>query len=201
MHISIIAGSHRPNSQSARVGKYLQAQLQQLSPDTTTDLIDLAGNPLPLWDESAWQADGAVARAFAPYAQKLRASDGLVVISPEWAGMAPPALKNFLLLATEAEVGHKPATIVTVSSSRGGSYPVDELRHSGYKNNKILWLPEHLIVRDVADKFGAVSSGKDDDYLRARATFALKQLLAYASALVAVRQSGVTADKAFPFGM
>lgn len=201
MHIAIISGSHRAASQSRRVADYLATRLA-LRDAATTDIIDLAGNPLPLWDESAWQADSALSRQWQPYAQRLQATDGLVVISPEWAGMAAPGLKNFLLFASAADVGHKPALIVTVSAARNGVYPVNELRTSGYKNNKLLYIPEHLIVRDVAAMFaGDAPSGTDDAYLRERADYALNILLAYSAALGPVRQSGVTVHKKFANGM
>ena len=202
MPIAIISGSHRTDSQSRRVADYLAARLAQLSNDAPADIIDLAGNPLPLWDESAWEADSALGRQWQPYANRLQAADGLVVISPEWAGMAAPGLKNFLLFTAPADVGHKPALIVTVSAARGGAYPVNELRTSGYKNNKLLYIPEHLIVRDVATMLaGPEPSGKDDSYLRDRADFALNILLAYSAALAPMRQSGVTANKKFAHGM
>jgi azobenzene reductase len=201
MHIALIAGSHRPHSQSGRIGTYIAGRLATLQPSTSTDLIDLGGNPLPLWDESAWQKDGAAATAFAPYAARLIKADGLVIISPEWAGMVAPGLKNFLLYTHESQVGHKPALITTVSSGRGGSYPVNELRTSGYKNNKILYIPEHIIVRDAEKIFVEGSSHGDDGYLRGRVDFALKILLAYTDALKPLRTSGIVADKAFPFGM
>ncbi len=202
MPIAIISGSHRADSQSRRVANYLAARLKALDKTTTPDIIDLAGNPLPLWDESVWEADSALSQQWQPYAKRLQAADGLVVISPEWAGMAAPGLKNFLLFTSAADVGHKPALIVTVSAARGGAFPVNELRTSGYKNNKLLYIPEHLIVRDVATIFaGPEPSGQDDTYLRERADFALNILLAYSVALGPVRQSGVTAHKKFANGM
>ena len=202
MHITIISGSHRPNSQSSRVANYLASRLPALASATTTDVINLAGNPLPLWDESAWQAGSPLQQLWQAYATRMRAADGLIVISPEWAGMVPPGLKNFLLFCSADDVAHKPALIVTVSASRGGAYPVNELRTSGYKNNKILYLPEHLIVREAATVFSdAVPAHKEDTYLRERADFCLNILLAYSTACERIRQSGVTVDKKFPFGM
>jgi NAD(P)H-dependent FMN reductase len=202
MHIAIISGSHRNNSQSGRIGRYLETALKKIDDSTTTTTIDLAGNPLPLWDESAWQPGSALQKLWQPIAEKLRAADGFIVISPEWAGMVPAGLKNFFLFATPKDVGHKPALIVGVSASRGGAYPVEELRISSYKNNKISYLPEHLIVRDAEKMFvGDSAATPEDGYIRNRADFALKILLGYTSALQTVRASGVTEHKDFPFGM
>jgi NAD(P)H-dependent FMN reductase len=202
MHYALISGSHRQNSQSSRVATYLAQRLQAQESGSTTDIINLAGNPLPLWDESAWQAGSALQLQWQPYSDRLKKADGLVVIAPEWAGMVPPGLKNFFLFASPPEVGHKPALIVTVSASRGGSYPVEELRISSYKNNKIAYLPEHLIVQNVDKKFATEQPVDDDDkYLRGRADFALRNLIAYTGALKSVRDSGVLFDKNYPFGM
>lgn len=202
MHYVLISGSHRQNSQSSRVAAYLDQRLKALEEGCTTDIINLAGNPLPLWDERAWQAGSELQQAWQPYSDRLKKADGLVVISPEWGGMVPAGLKNFFLFASGAEVGHKPALITTVSAARGGSYPVEELRISSYKNNKIAYLPEHLIVQFVEQKFvGEQPANDDDKYLRGRADFALRNLIAYSGALKSVRESGVVFDKQYPFGM
>ena len=61
MQIAIIVGSHRKDSQSSRVGAYIARDLARIDPSVTVDTIDLAGNPLPLWDESLWQGDSPLA--------------------------------------------------------------------------------------------------------------------------------------------
>ncbi len=202
MHIAIVVGSHRRGSESTRVGEYVAAALHRIAPAVVVDTIDLAGNPLPLWDESAWQPDGEVARAWRPVRDRLRAADGFVVVTPEWAGTVPPGLKNLLLLAGPGEVGHKPGLIVAVSSGRGGAYPAAELRVSGTKNNRLVWIPEQVLVQDVGSMLaGDEPTGERDAWIRSRIDFALRILLAYAAALGPVRTSGVTAHPDFPYGM
>src|SRR5690606_35647286 len=126
--------------------------------------------------------------------QELHSCDGFVIISPEWHGMVPAGLKNFLLMWTAGgELAHKPALIVTVSASVGGSYPVAELRMSGYKNNRLCFLPEHLIVRNVGSVFNANSEDNDpksQQYLSERLLYCLQLLREYALALRQVRDSG-----------
>lgn len=203
MSIAIVSGSHRPQSQSRRVADYLAQRLPQLAPEQPATVLDLAGNPLPLWEEAVWDKASAAAQFWqTQYAAPLQAAAGFILISPEWAGMVPPGLKNFLLHMGHREAAHKPALIVTVSASRGGTHPVNELRVSGYKNNKMVYLPEHLIIRNVADMLqGAQPAGKDDEYLRQRIDYALGLLVAYAAALAPVREANRTADAAFPYGM
>lgn len=202
MHIAIIVGSHRTASQSSRVGAYIAHDLARIDPALAIDTIDLAGNPLPLWDESVWQGESELAARWKPCRDRLRKADGFVIIAPEWAGMAPPGLKNLLLFAGPREVGHKPALIVAVSAARGGSYPVNELRTSGYKNNRLVAIPEHVIVQDVADMLvGDTPASDRDSWLRRRLEFAERILLEYARALAPIRAGGLTEHADFPYGM
>ena len=202
MQIAIIVGSHRKDSQSSRVGAYIARDLARIDPSVTVDTIDLAGNPLPLWDESLWQGDSPLAAQWKPFRDRMRKADGFVIIAPEWAGMVPPGLKNLLLFAGPKEVGHKPALIVAVSASRGGSYPVNELRTSGYMNSRLVYIPEHVLVQDVADVLAGETPASDRDaWLRRRIEFADRILLAYAQALAPIRASGLTEHADFPYGM
>ncbi len=202
MQIAIVVGSHRKESQSSRVGAYIASDLARIDPSVTVDTIDLAGNPLPLWDESVWQGDSALSALWKPYRDRMRRADGFVIIAPEWAGMVPPGLKNMLLFAGPKEVGHKPAMIVAVSASRGGSYPVNELRTSGYKNSRLVYIPEHVLIHDVNDMLlGATPAGDRDAWLRRRIEFADRILLEYAKALAPIRTSGLTEHADFPYGM
>lgn len=200
-HFVLISGSHRINSETGRVADYLARRLAARA-GATTDVIKLEGNPIPLWDESAWNPDSDLTRQFTPYADRLKKADGLVVLTPEWAGMAAAALKNFMLYTYESMVGHKPALLVAVSSTRGGAYPIVEMRTSSYKNNKILYLPEHLIFRDVGGLLkGDAPASKEDEYIRGRADFALNILVKYTDALKSVRAGGDVFDVKYPHGM
>lgn len=202
MQIAIVVGSHRKASQSSRVGAYIASDLARIDPSVTVDTIDLAGNPLPFWDESVWQGESELAALWKPYRDRMRRADGFVIIAPEWAGMVPPGLKNLLLFAGPKEVGHKPAMIVAVSASRGGSYPVNELRTSGYKNSRLVYIPEHVLIHDVNDMLlGATPASDRDTWLRRRIEFADRILLEYAKALTPIRTSGLTEHADFPYGM
>tara|TARA_Y100000385_G_scaffold163_1_gene175 strand:- start:71 stop:346 length:276 start_codon:yes stop_codon:yes gene_type:complete len=87
--------------------------------------------------------------------------------------MVPTGLKNLLLFAGHREVGYKPAILVRVPSARGGSYPISKLRKSGYKNARLLKIPEHILVQDAADMLlGEDSVDERDAWLRKRLPFA-----------------------------
>jgi len=94
---------------------------------------------------------------------------------------------------------------VTVSASRGGSYPVAELRMSGYKNNRLCWIPEHVIIHHAEQNLnapdGATEIGKEDAAQRQRIRYALRVLEEYGKALKLVRASGTVDHKTFRSGM
>ncbi len=204
MKITIISGSHRINSQSEKVSRYIKKALLAKDLCTDTWLYNLADNPLPLWEQSIWDKDPVWEERLNPIREALQSSDGLVIVAPEWHGQVPAGLKNFFLMLSRFDVGHKPAMIVTVSSADGGSYPVAELRMSSYKNNRILYIPEHVIVRNVENVLNEDPADNDeaaDAYFRERISWTLDVLLAYAVALKPVRASGVTLNDAFGNGM
>jgi NAD(P)H-dependent FMN reductase len=204
MKFTIISGSHREQSQSARVAGYIQKTLLDNGLCEEAEIFSLAGNPLPLWDQGVWDGDPKWRPLLDPLRRQLAASDAFVVIAPEWHGQVPAGLKNFFLLCGRHEVGHKPALIVTVSSADGGAYPVAELRMSSYKNNRICYIPEHLIIRSVErvlHEDPAMNDAGADAYFRERIHWALRILQAYAIALRPVRESGVIHHEKFGNGM
>jgi NAD(P)H-dependent FMN reductase len=189
--IMIISGSHRNPSQSEKVARHIEKTLQQ-EHGVDTWLYTLADNPLPLWDQSLWENNPEWNERLAPIKQQLTTSDGFVIVTPEWHGQVPSGLKNFFLLFNRFELGHKPAMIVAVSSADGGSYPVAELRMSSYKNNRICYIPEHVIVRSVEKVLNEEAEDNNqeaDGYFRERISWSLGILKAYAEAMKPMRES------------
>lgn len=200
MKITILNGSSRKQSQSGKIARFIDANLRAKA-GVSTYYLSLENNPLPLWDESIWE-DAPTWKIWNPIKAELQSSDAFIFVVPEWSGMVPPAVKNFFLLCSHQELGHKPALIVAVSSSRGGAYPVNELRISSYKNTRLLYLPEHFIIRDVEKMFnGETPASEDDKYLRLRLDYCLNLLQAYGKSMKEIRSSGVIDHKTFPNGM
>lgn len=202
MNIGIIVGSHRKDSQSAKVAGFLATRLSAFGVDVWT--LDLGREPLPLWDEDLGSGEGQW--EFLPgLTKKLQDSDGFVIVSPEWHGMATSALKNFFLLCNVSSgLAHKPAMITTVSVADGGAYVVAELRTSSYKNNRLCYIPEQLVVRNVAQVLNSVAEENNPeahDYFVDRADYTLKLLMAYCDALTSVRAHGAADLEKYPNGM
>ena len=194
-HIVLLSGSNRSNSQSVKVARYLRDRLEKLELCDSSELIDLASSRLPLWPEEdtdrVWNAQQSI----------LKKATALIVISPEWNGMACPALKNFFLYAGLGELGHKPALLVGVSAGLGGAYPIAELRASSYKNSRIMYLPEQLIIRNVESMLNSEEPSDENDIrIRARADWALQILGQYDAALRTLR-SAIEHPPEFSTGM
>ena len=203
MKIAIISGSHRHNSQSMKVARHIETTLKDGICDETW-LYSLEGNPLPLWDEGVWDGEQQWLDLLNPLREQLGSCDALVVITPEWHGQVPAGLKNFFLLFGKNELAHKPALIVSVSAGDGGAYPVAELRMSSYKNSRLCYIPEQVIIRHVESILNdneADNDTRSDPYIRERLQWSLKILAQYGSALKAVRDSGVTETDKFGNGM
>ncbi len=204
MKISIISGSHRNPSQSEKIGRYIETLLQNEFPDVEPFLYTLADNPLPLWDQSVWESDEKWNDRLAPLKEQFSNSDAFIIITPEWHGQVPAGLKNLFLLFSRFEFGHKPAFIISISSGNGGAYPVAELRMSSYKNNRLCYIPEQLIIRDVEKVFNNKTENNDqksDRYYKDRLNWCLEILMGYGKALKTMRAETKIHDDQFSNGM
>ena len=147
MKVLIISGSQRTESQSAKVGEYIASVSKQFE---QVEHLELCRANLPLFDAD-FSAIKAEDSPWPAIEKQLEQADAYVLITPEWSGMASPMLKNLLLMCNHSYTGHKPALLVSVVAGINGAYPLAELRMNGFKNNKIVAIPDHVIVRHAAD--------------------------------------------------
>ncbi len=185
MHITIISSSQRDNSQTLKVCNYLQEVLKEKNVETS--LFNLFNENLPFYN-----SDNKLDANWLKIKQVITNSDGFILATPEWNGSASPMLLNFLEYCGVNEVAHKPALLVSVSAGRGGANPIMQMRQSAYKNNRILYIPEHLIVRKVESVMNEpnsenITDEKSDEIIKTRANYALDILLSYAESLKDLR--------------
>lgn len=172
--------------------------------NNNAETIDLNGEEIPLWDNDAWNAESDLANKISPYQKQMSKADGIIIISPEWHGMVPGGLKNFLLYMSSKQCAHKPCLLIGVSASRGGAYPIAELRMSGYKNNRMVYIPDHLIIGNVEKVMNDHDFSSCDDadkYIKNRALYSLNTLYAYTNALKSMRDAHDLLNSEYPFGM
>ncbi|MCH2224952.1 MAG: NAD(P)H-dependent oxidoreductase [Crocinitomicaceae bacterium] len=203
MKYTIICGSQRKESQSLKVSNYIKGQIESTDNKSSVTILDLGANPIPFWNEGFWEKTDYWTAIWEPISKVLTESSALIIVSPEYGGMVPGVLKNFFLFPSINEVGHKPALIVSVSAGMGGSYPVSELRCSSAKNNKICYIPDHLIIRNVNSILNGEGQEANDshDFYIKRIDFSLNALAMYAKAMNPLRENNYLFQPDFKNGM
>lgn len=196
--ISIIVGSQRTDSQSSKVGHYIEKTLKNVYAYSDVNIINVNQLALPLWSAGEHET-------YTPWLSAsdiLKKSSAFVMISPEWDGMASPAIKNFFNYCRSRELFHKPALLIAVSAGQGGSYPIAELRMSSYKNSRVCYLPEHVIVRHVEEVFNHEEAINENDVLiRDRLQYALNIFLCYEKAFKQIDVKSFSDEPCYQSGM
>jgi NAD(P)H-dependent FMN reductase len=140
MKISIISSSIRTGRKSHRVALYLKSFFEK-NTVTETEILDLSEYNFPLFEERLAHQNKPE-EPFVRFSEKIKNSDGIIIVTPEYNGGFPASLKNAIdLLASEWY--HKPVAIATVSDgSFGGSQAHTSLLF-------ILWKLKAIIVPAV----------------------------------------------------
>lgn len=196
MNVAVIIGSSRTDSESGRVAEWMEDRLLG-DCDVDVEVISLEGSPLPFWNTLMWQEGSGIRGLWKPYADQLDSCDAIVVVVPEWNGMLPADLLNFFHFATTTgSLMYKPAMLVGVSDTMGGTYPVATIRQIVGKNSKLVVLPDHVIVRWSKDVLVDVEEVSEDEArLRTRILYSLRALVAFGYAFKGLRDSGVLNDR------
>ncbi|MCG9729839.1 NAD(P)H-dependent oxidoreductase [Shewanella sp. Isolate13] len=184
MELLIVSASQRTGSQSAKIARYLSEKADSFR---KINHVELCQYQLPFWDGSA-DSKSADDSSWPLIAQQIKNADALVLITPEWGGMASPLMKNFLLMCDSQDSAHKPALLVAVVSGISGAYPIAELRMNALKNNKLVATPDHLIIRNVEQVLNHDEpEDKRELHIRERIDYSLHMLMQYAQALKTIR--------------
>jgi len=204
MNVVIISASQRTQSQSVKVAQYIAESVTGYEKVTHFELCQYN---LPLWDgtqvgKSAEQSDWPLLN------EQISQADAFIMITPEWSGMASPLLKNLLLMCSGQDTAHKPVLLVALSGGISGVYPIAELRMNAFKNNKLVAIPDHLVIRNVEEVLngenGTVLSERDNN-IRHRIGYSLHVLFHYSETLRALRtnlsKQPYTNEEAYSNGM
>ncbi len=169
MKIAVILGSVREIRRGGRVLKWLITQLGQFT-DIEFELLDLRDYPLPFYDE-ANSPEGLrgnyTNRIAKQWASKIGASDGFIIITPEYNHGAPAVLKNALDWVYY-EWNKKPVAFVSYSTNAaGGIRAVQQLRENCIE---LQLAPTHTAVHityilDTLDENGNVLKGHFNERL------------------------------------
>jgi NAD(P)H-dependent FMN reductase len=169
-----LAGSIRPDRQSFHVAKLVSRLLQAKAVEV--DLIDLAETRLPLFGD-----DSGGHEMVATVGEKLRVSDAMIFVSPEYHGSFSGTLKN-ALDHFWSEFTKKPIGVATASTGRlGGINASTQLQHVILSLGAFP-MPLKLMVPEVRTAFDENSQPKDDNLLQVANNF-IDLFLWFANAL------------------
>jgi len=172
--IGIISASIRTNRKSHRVALFLRNYIEehQLA---TANILDLKEYQFPVFEERlSYQKDPD--NKVLDFAERIKASDGLIIVTPEYNGSFPASLKNITDLLYD-EWKRKPVAISTVSSGPfGGSQALISLQFTLWKM-KAWTVPALFPVPNVDTTFDENGKPIEADKINIRTKAFIDELL------------------------
>lgn len=171
--IAIVSSSVRVGRKSHRVALYLKNQLED-SFDASVEMLDLAELQFPIFDERLkFQKNPLPSTVL--FSETIKRADGVIIVTPEYNGGYPAALKNVVDLLTD-EWNHKPIAISTASGGLfGGMQVITSLQFTLWKI-KALVVPAMFPVPQVQNSFDEQGVPADIEGTKKRSDAFLKEL-------------------------
>ncbi len=148
LSIAVLVGSVRRGRKSIRVARFARDRL--CAAGFEAPLLDLADLDLPIMEERLHMRDDPPP-GLVRFSETIRAADAVVVVSPEYNGSIPGALKNALDYI-HGEWFRKPVGIITLSSGAFGGVQVHYLLQLLFLRLRALPVA-HMPVPHVSDAF------------------------------------------------
>ena len=181
---AVIYGSVRRGRQGIKFARFLERKIDERGHDVT--LLDPKEHPLPLLDLRYGEyEDGTAPAPMQHIADVLDAADGFVIVSGEYNGGVPPALKN-LLDHFLPQYRRKPSAIASYSAGRFAGSKVQASLRLTMSQLGASPIPATLVVPGVQDAFDEDGNANDDAY-HERADKFLAEFEWYANALKTAR--------------
>jgi chromate reductase len=146
--ILVIAGTNRPNANTLKVARAILGHYAKLN--VAVELYSLGDLPAAAFEPTAYAQKPA---AFVEVQQRVVASAGLHVVTPEYNGSFPGVLKYFIdLLKFPESFDRKPVAFTGLANGMwGGLRSVEQLQAIfGYRNAHIY--PDRVFIPTVKDK-------------------------------------------------
>lgn len=173
-HIAIISSSVRKGRNSHRTALYFKNFIaaNQLG---TVEILDLMEYDFPIFEERLHLIEHPTEKML-DFAAKVKAADGIIMVTPEYNGGYPASLKNVVDLLYE-EWRRKPIAISSNSAGPfGGSQVITSLQFSMWKIGA--WtVPAMFPVPKVQDAFDENGVPSDPSGTDKRAKVFLNELL------------------------
>lgn len=149
-HISILSSSLRTGCKSQSVSQYFQNYLSNNNL-ATTEILDLKKASFPIF-EYPIKKQKKTSEQVIGFANKVKSSDGIIIVTPEYNCGYPASLKNILDLLYYEWHG-KPISVCTISAGTfGGTQALVSLQFTLWKIGK--WTITNLFcVSNVSKTF------------------------------------------------
>jgi NAD(P)H-dependent FMN reductase len=156
--ILIISGTNRPESNTRKVARRVEAVYDALA--VAFQVLDLAELPPEIFSPASYAEKPA---SFKTFSDAILASDGVVIITPEYNGGIPGILKYFIdMLPFPESFERRPVCFVGLAAGIWGALrPVEQLQAIfGYRNALIF--PERVFMPGIGkllDASGQFTNG------------------------------------------
>ncbi|HTA60915.1 MAG TPA: NAD(P)H-dependent oxidoreductase [Bacteroidia bacterium] len=174
MNIVIISASVRTGRNSNRVATFFKNYIEANN-IASTEILDLQQYQFPIFDERLkFQKNPSPTTI--EFAQKIKSTDGVIIVTPEYNGGYPASLKNVVDLLID-EWKKKPIAISTVSAGAfGGTQVITSLQFSLWKMQA--WVvPAMFPVPKVSESFNDQGIPTDKEGTEKRVKSFLDELL------------------------
>jgi NAD(P)H-dependent FMN reductase len=174
MKIAIISSSVRKGRNSHRVALYFESYIteQKLG---EVKMLDLNEYQFPIFEERLKNIADPT-KEMMQFAEEVTKADALLIVTPEYNGGYPAALKNVVDLLT-TEWKRKPIAISTVSAGAfGGSQVITSLTFSLWKQGALM-VPAMFPVPTVDKSFTETGEAIDKEATNKRARKFLEELI------------------------
>ena len=173
-HIAIISSSVRRERKSHNVALYFKTYLEENNL-STAEILDLKEYNFPIF-EGTLKTLIDPAENVLEFEAKIKSSEGIIIVTPEYNGGYPASLKNAIDLLYE-EWKHKPIGIVTVSSGPfAGSQALVSLQFTLWK--MMAWtIPAMFSVPTVDKAYDENGKAMDKSNSDKLAAVFIKELL------------------------
>lgn len=173
-HISIISSSVREGRKSHRVALYFTKFLQEKNL-AISEIIDLNQYQFPVFNERLRFQKNPSEKVL-EFADKIKKTDGIIIVTPEYNGGYPASLKNVIDLLYD-EWHHKPIAISMVSEGPfGGSQVITSLLFSLWKMHALV-VPAMFPVPNDDKTFTEDGSSNNKEADDKRASVFIKELM------------------------
>ena len=143
--ITIISGTNRPHSNTRKVTTHVESIYRKLG--VVFQTLDLVDMPKEIFDPSSYEETPA---AFNKFTDAILASDGIVIVTPEYNGGVPGVLKYFIdMLPFPESFEHRPVCFIGLAKGMWGALrPVEQLQAIfGYRNAFVF--PERVFISGI----------------------------------------------------